>query len=80
MFFEDNEYRILLEALRKEKELCKKIDNEMTGKIKLLNIITSIEKKIHYIQYELENSITFNKQDQVDDVLSYLAKRFLEVK
>lgn len=50
-YFTDEEYRILLSALRREREVCEKVDKDCGEEHKLIHILNSIEKKIHKIQY-----------------------------
>lgn len=51
-YFTDDEYRILLSALRREDEVCRKVDQDCGGDHKLIRIMTSIKRKIRRIQYE----------------------------
>ena len=64
-YFSDEEYRILLSALGREKEVCKKVDRDCGGEPKLLHIMESIERKVAKMQYsevtrlmELEKMMT----------------------
>lgn len=50
-YFTDDEYRILLAALGREKRVCKHIDRKYDGVVNLVDIMDSIEKKIRDIQY-----------------------------
>lgn len=50
-FFTDSEYRILLKALSREREVCEKVDRDCGEDHKLIHIMNSIEKKIKDIQY-----------------------------
>lgn len=50
-FFTDEEYRILLKALSREREVCEKVDRNCEDDHKLICIMNSIEKKIKDIQY-----------------------------
>lgn len=50
-YFTDQEYRILLVALRREREVCEKVDKDCSEEHKLIHIMNSIEKKIRNIQY-----------------------------
>lgn len=50
-YFSDEEYRILLSALGREKEVCKKVDRDGGGEPRLLRIVESIERKIAKMQY-----------------------------
>ena len=51
-YFTDDEYRILLSALRREGEVCRKVDQDCGDDHKLIRIMTSIKRKIRRIQYE----------------------------
>lgn len=50
-FFTDEEYRILLKALSREREVCKKVDMDCGDDHKLIRIMNGIEKKVNEIQY-----------------------------
>lgn len=50
-FFTDSEYRILLKALSREREVCEKVDRDCGEDHKLIHMMNSIEKKIKDIQY-----------------------------
>lgn len=50
-FFTDEEYRIILKTLSREREICKKVDMDCGDYHKLIHIMNSIEKKIKDIQY-----------------------------
>lgn len=50
-YFTDQEYRILLSALSRERKVCAKID-EKDGNFVLTNLCDSIEEKIQNIQYQ----------------------------
>lgn len=50
-YFSDEEYRILLSALAREREVCKKVDRDCGGEPRLLRIMESIERKIAKMQY-----------------------------
>ena len=50
--FTDDEYRILLSALSRERQVCKKVDNECEGDKNLTMIMDSIERKIKAVQYK----------------------------
>lgn len=50
-YFTDSEYRILLKALSREREVCEKVDMDCGEEHKLIRIMNSIEKKIKDIQY-----------------------------
>lgn len=51
-YFTDDEYRILLSALRREDEVCKRVDKDCGDGHKLIKIMTSIKRKIRRLQYE----------------------------
>lgn len=51
-YFTDDEYRILLSALSRERKVCEKIDNECEGNKNLTMIMDSIERKIKTVQYK----------------------------
>lgn len=51
-YFTDDEYRILLSALRRKDEVCRKVDQDCGDDHKLIRIMTSIKRKIRRIQYE----------------------------
>lgn len=51
-YFTDDEYRILLSALSRERKVCEKIDNECEGNKNLTMIMDSIERKIKMVQYK----------------------------
>lgn len=50
-FFTDEEYRIVLKALSREREICEKVDMDCGDDHKLIRIMDSIERKIRNIQY-----------------------------
>lgn len=50
--FTDEEYRILLKALSREREVCEKVDRDCGDEHKLIRIMDSIERKVRNIQYE----------------------------
>ena len=50
--FTDEEYRILLKALSREREVCEKVDKDCGDEHKLIRIMDSIERKVRNIQYE----------------------------
>lgn len=50
-FFTDEEYRILLKALSREREICERVDRDCGDDHKLIRIMNSIEKKVKEIQY-----------------------------
>lgn len=49
--FTDEEYRILLKALSREREVCEKVDRDCGDDHKLIHIMNGIEKKVKEIQY-----------------------------
>lgn len=49
-YFTDNEYRILLAAISRERDVCKKVDTAISGGIPLVPIVDSIERKIKKLQ------------------------------
>ena len=51
-YFTDDEYRILLSALSRERQVCEKVDNECEGDKNLTMIMDNIEKKINMVQYK----------------------------
>lgn len=53
-YFTDDEYRILLSALSRERQVCEKVDNECEGNKNLIMIMDSIERKIKAVQYKRE--------------------------
>ena len=61
-FFTNDEYRILLSALRREDEVCRKVDQDCGDDHKLIRIMTSIRRKIRRIQYE-KRWTTYNSND-----------------
>ena len=53
--FTDSEYRILLSALRREKEVCREVDGQYTHEPyedTLVDICESIERELHNAQYK----------------------------
>lgn len=56
-YFSDEEYRILLSALAREREVCKKVDRDCGGEPRLLRIMESIERKVAKLQYSKLTSI-----------------------
>lgn len=50
-FFTDEEYRILLKALSREREVCENVEMNRGDDHKLIQIMNEIEKKIKDIQY-----------------------------
>lgn len=54
-FFTDKEHRILLSALRRERQVCEAIDRQYMHEpydVLLTDICKSIEKKVHDIQHK----------------------------
>lgn len=51
-YFTDDEYRILLSALSRERQVCEKVDIECEGEKNLTMIMDSIERKINTVQYK----------------------------
>ena len=50
-YFTDEEYRLVLRALSREREVCEKVDKDCCANHKLIHIMNSIDKKTKYIQY-----------------------------
>ena len=50
-YFTDSEYRILLRALSREREVCEQVDKDCGEEHKLIRIMNSIERKIKSVQY-----------------------------
>lgn len=50
-YFTDEEYRILLKSLSREREICERVDRDCGDDHKLIRIMNSIEKKVKKIQY-----------------------------
>lgn len=50
-YFSDEEYRILLSALVRERKVCEKVDKDCGDNHKLIHIMNGIEKKIYNLQY-----------------------------
>lgn len=50
--FTDEEHRILLAAMGRETDLCKKIDTTETGVVSLTDICKSINRKIYSAQHD----------------------------
>lgn len=53
--FTDKEHRILLSAIRRERDVCKKVDQESCREpyeISLVAVCDSIERKVHDIQHK----------------------------
>ena len=65
--FTDKEYRILLSALSREREVCKAVDRNYVHEpyeVLLTDICSSIEKKIHNVQYKYRwHDLRKNKED-----------------
>lgn len=55
--FTDEEYRILLSALSRERKLCEEIDKRFEHGIPIVPIVDSIERKIKAIQYKQTEQI-----------------------
>ena len=51
-YFTDEEYRILLSALNRERKVCEKVDEDCGHEHKLMRIMDSIDRKIKEIQYK----------------------------
>lgn len=52
-YLTDEEKRILFSALAREKEICRKLDNDYPmSKIKLVPIVESLERKFYYDRFE----------------------------
>lgn len=51
-YFTDDEYRILLSALSRERQVCEKVDEECECEKSLTMIMDSIERKIKAVQYK----------------------------
>lgn len=51
-YFTDDEYRILLSALFRERQVCERVDIECEGEKNLTMIMDNIERKIKMIQYK----------------------------
>lgn len=56
-YFTDEEYRILLSALTKERKLCKEVDERFKHGVPLVPIIDSIERKLNAIQYKRDKKL-----------------------
>ncbi len=50
-FFTDPEYRLMLSALSRERKVCESLDVGACGAPVLMQAISSIEKKIHDLNY-----------------------------
>lgn len=53
-YFTDQEYRLVLQALQREREVCENVEmnsKNIDSKQKLTSIMSDIGKKIRYIQY-----------------------------
>ena len=59
--FTDEEYRILLSALSRERKVCEKVDAEGNGEVNLGRLMDSIEKKISRIQYPKQKTESEDK-------------------
>ena len=59
-FFTDSEYRLLLAAIAREKEICKKVmkDSGDVAGIDLNREMSNIETKIHDLQYRKETAVS----------------------
>lgn len=57
--FTDQEYRLLLAALSREKEVCRKVDRESSGDVNLERLMDNISRKISGIQYSRKKKIKF---------------------
>lgn len=67
--FTDKEYRLLLSALRREYDVCDKIDNDRTmpvgpDTVKLVPIVNSISAKLHHLQYRTDEMSMHYLRDQ----------------
>ena len=47
-FFTDTEKRLLFSALRREKEICQKVDSENPDMPRLVPVVESLERKFYY--------------------------------
>ena len=56
-YFTDEEYRILLSALSRERKLCEEVDEGFEHGIPLVPIVDSIERKIKAIQHKQKEQI-----------------------
>ena len=56
-YFTDEEYRILLSALTKERKLCKEVDERFKHGVPLVPIVDSIERKLNAIQYKRDKKL-----------------------
>ena len=50
-YFTDQEYRLVLAAIRRERDVCEIVDKDCGEEHKLLKMMNSIERKIKHIQY-----------------------------
>lgn len=73
-YFTDEEYRLVLSALGREREVCKKVDAEFSEKHhRLSDLMDSIERKIKDIQYDppmMTNSYLYTLLNSVADYVS----------
>ena len=56
-YFTDEEYRILLSALSRERKLCEEVEKRFEHGILLVPIVDNIERKIKAIQYKQKEQI-----------------------
>lgn len=68
-YFTDSEYRLLLAALAREKEVCKQVNKESDGVLDLNEEMRSLEKKIIDVQYNLH--LIKIKKTEFDPVIEY---------
>lgn len=77
--FTDEEYRILLTAMGREKKICKQVDKELVpepGQDTLVDICKSIERKLHDAQYKYrDHDLRKNPNDLPTRCDTYLVKR-----
>ena len=71
-YFTDEEYRLVLRALSRERDVCKKVDEDCGEDHKLIRLMNVIDKKIKHIQYNppLSKSlgeIALQMSDECDD-------------
>ena len=67
-FFTDQEYRILLAALSRERKVCEYVDDQYSGEIELVGIMNNIEKKLFDIQYKIgENNDVRQKEHEMNE-------------
>nr|DAQ13410.1 MAG TPA: hypothetical protein [Caudoviricetes sp.] len=50
-YFTDEEYRLVLSALSREKKVCEDVDRKLGGECKLSILMRNVEDKIKYMQY-----------------------------